>query len=174
MQYAPMQAHLYHPSIQYVYPCRGVLHTPYKHFARDEWIDLKSENVHLFPLEMIGWRMKNAPTQAHLYHPSIKYVYPCRGVLHTPYKHPARDEWIDPESENVHPFPLETIEGRMQYAPTQVHLHHPSIQYAYPCRGVMLTPHYHPTRNEWIDPESENVHPFPLETIEGRMQYAPT
>ena len=101
-------------------------------------------------------------------------MYQCRGVLHTPHKHPARAEWIDLKSVNVHPFSLDTIEGRMQYAPTQAHLHHLSIKYAYPCRGVMLTPHKHPARDEWIDPESENVHPFPLETIVGRMQYAPT
>ena len=94
--------------------------------------------------------------------------------MHTPHKHPVRDEWIDPESENVHPFPLETIEGRMQYAPTQAHLYHPSIKYAYPCRGVMLTPYKHPARNRRIDLKSENIHPFPLGTIGGRMKNAPT
>ena len=62
--------------------------------------------------------MQYAPTQAHLYHPSIKYVYPGRGVLHTPHKHPARNECIDPKSENVRPFPLETIVGRMKNAYT--------------------------------------------------------
>ena len=62
--------------------------------------------------------MKNAHTQAHLYHPSIKYTYLCRGVLHTPHKYSARDEDIDLKSVNVYPFPLETIVGRMQYAPT--------------------------------------------------------
>ena len=174
MQYAPTQAHLYHPSIKYVYPCRAQKHTPHKYSARDEWIDPESENVHPFPLETIERRMQYAPTQAHLYHPSIQYAYPCRGVLHAPHNHPARDECIDPESENVHPFPLETIGGRMQYAPTQAHLYHPSIKYAYPCRGVLHTPYKHPARDEWIDLKSENVHPFPLGMIEGRMQYAPT
>ena len=95
--------------------------------------------------------MQYAPTQAHLYHPSIKYTYPCRGVMLTPHKYSARDEWIDQESKNIHPFPLETIEGRMQYAPRQAHLYLPSIQYAYPCRDVMLTPHKHPARNECTD-----------------------
>ena len=71
--------------------------------------------------------MQYAPTQANLYHPSIQYAYPCRGVLHTPHKNPARDECIDLKSENVHPFPLETTEGRMQYAPTQAHLHLKSL-----------------------------------------------
>ena len=118
--------------------------------------------------------MKNDYTQAHLYHPSIKYVYPCRGVLHTPHKHSARDECIDPESENVHPIPLGTIEGRMQYAPTQAHLYLPSIQYAYPCRGVMLTPHKYSARNKRIDLKSKNVHPFPLEMIGWRMKNAYT
>ena len=92
--------------------------TPHKNPARDEWIDLKSENGHLFPLETIEGRMQYAPTQANLYHPSIKYAYPCRGVLHTPHKHPARDEWINKESPNDFPFSLGMIEGRMQYAPT--------------------------------------------------------
>ena len=172
MQYAPTQKHLYHPSIKYAYLCRGVLNTPHNHLARDEWIDLKSENIHPFPLETIEGRMQYAPTQAHLYHPSIKYVYPCRGVLHTPHKYSARDEWIDLKSENVHPFPLETIVGRMQYAPTQAHLYHPSIKYTYPCRSQKHTPHNHPARDECIDPESENVHPFPSEKIEKSMLYA--
>ena len=66
------------------------------------------------------------------------------------------------------------IRRHMQYAPTQTYLYHPSIKYAYPCRGVMLTPHKHPARDEWIDPESENVHPFLQETIEGRMKNAYT
>ena len=62
----------------------------------------------------------------------------------------------------------------MQYAPTQAHLYHPSIKCAYRGRGVMLTPHKHPVRDECIDLKSENGHLFPLEMIEGRMQYAPT
>ena len=66
--------------------------------------------------------MQYAPTQAHLYLTSIKYMYPCRGVLHTPHKYSVRDECTDLKSEDVHPFPSETIEGRMQYAPTQAHL----------------------------------------------------
>ena len=122
MQYAPTQAHLYHPSIQYAYRGRGVMLTPHNHPARDEWIDLKYENVHPFPLEMIGGRMKNAYTQAHLYHPSIQYAYPCRSQKHTPHKHSTRDECIDLKSKNVHPFPLEMIGWRMKNASTQAHL----------------------------------------------------
>ena len=38
----------------------------------------------------------------------------------------------------------------------------------------MLTPHKHPARNKCIDLKSENVHPFPLKTIEGRMKNAYT
>ena len=148
------------------------MHTPHKHPVRDEWIHLKSENVHPFPLETIEGRMQYAPTQAHLYHPSIKYAYPYRGVMLTPHKHPARDEWIDLKSVNVHPFPLETIVGRMQYAPTQAHLYHPSIKYVYPCRGVLHTPHKYSARNKRIDLKSENVHLFPSERIEESMLYA--
>ena len=33
----------------------------------------------------------------------------------TTHKHPARDEWIDLKSENVHPFPSERIEESMLY-----------------------------------------------------------
>ena len=72
--------------------------------------------------------MQYAPTQKHLYHPSIKYVHPCRGVLHTPYNHPARDEQIDHESPNDCSFSLGMIEGRMQYVPTWAHIYpKPSI-----------------------------------------------
>lgn len=66
------------------------------------------------------------------------------------------------------------IEGRMKYAPTQAHLYLTSIKYMYPCRGVLLTSHNHPARNKRIDLKSENIHPFPLETIEGRMKNAYT
>ena len=172
MQYAPTWAHLYYPSIQYVYPCRGVLHTAYNHPARDERIDHKSPNDYTASAWLIEGRMQYAPTQTYLYHPSIQYAYPCRGVLHTPHNHSVRDEWIDLKSENGHPFPLETIVGRMQYAPTQAHLYHPSIKYTYPCRSQKHTPHNHPARDECIDPESENVHPFPSEKIEKSMLYA--
>ena len=92
----------------------------------------------------------------------------------TPHKHSTRYECIDQESKNIHPFPLETIEGRMKHAPTYAHLDHPSIQYAYRGRGVMLTPHNHPARDEWIDLKYENVHPFPLEMIGWRMKNAST
>ena len=148
--------------------------TPHKYSARNEYPYHKTQNDCPFLLGMIRRRMQYAPTQAHLYHPSIKYVYPCRGVLHTPHKHFARDEWIDLKSENVHPFPLEMIGWRMKNASTQKHLYHPSIQCAYRGRDVMLTPHKHSARNEWIDLKSENIHPLPLGTIGGRMQYAYT
>ena len=67
--------------------------------------------------------MQYAPTWAHLYYTSIKYVYPGRGVLHTPHKHPARDDCIDHESSNDCPFLLGMIEGRMQYATTRSHMY---------------------------------------------------
>ena len=38
----------------------------------------------------------------------------------------------------------------------------------------MLTPHKYSARNKRIDLKSENGHPFPLETIEGRMKNAYT
>ena len=101
--------HLHHPSIQYAYPCRAQKHTPHKHPARDECIDLKSENVHLFSLGTTGRRMQYAPTQAHLYQLSNKYAYPCRAQKHTPHKYSARDECIDLKSENVHLFSLGMI-----------------------------------------------------------------
>ena len=67
--------------------------------------------------------MQYAPTQAHLYHPSIKYVYPGRSKKHTPHKHPARDERIDHESPNDYTAPACPIEGRMQCDPTWAHMY---------------------------------------------------
>ena len=174
MQYAPTYKYPYHSSIKCAYRGRGVLHTPHKHPARDEQMAHESQNDCPFLLDMIEGRMQYAPTWAHLYYPSIQYVYPCRGVLHTAYNHPARDERIDHKSPNDYTASAWLIEGRMQYAPTQAHLYHPSIQYAYPCRGVLHTPHKHPTRDERIDHESSNDCPFLLDMIDGRMQYAPT
>ena len=72
--------------------------------------------------------MQYAPTWKYPHHPSIKYVYPGRGVLHTPYKHPARNDCIDHEYADDCPFLLGMIEGRMQYAPTRSHMYpNPSI-----------------------------------------------
>ena len=174
IQYAPTWKHLYHPSIKYVYPCRGVLHTPHKHPTRDEWINKESPNDCPFLLGMIEGRMQYAPTWKDPYHLSIKCAYRGRGVLHTPYNHPARDEHRHHKSPNDCPFLLGMIEGRMQYAPTWAHLYYPSIKYAYPCRGVLHMPYKHPARDEWIDDESPNDCPFLLGMIGGRMQYAPT
>ena len=140
----------------------------------DGRIDHESKNDCPFSLGMIGGRMQYAPMQAHLYHTSIKCVYPCRGILHTPHKHPERDERINHKPQNDYPFLPGMIEGRMQYAPTQAHLYHPSIKYAYPCRSVLHTPHKHSARDERINKESQNDCPFSLGMIEGRMQYAPT
>ena len=174
MQYAPTRVRVFERWVVRVFLGRGVLHTPLYHTQRKRTIIWGFMVYAIIPCGMFVGRMQYAPTQAHLYLPSIKFAYPCRGVLHTPHKHPVRDECIDLKSENVHPFPLDTIEGRMQYAPTQTYLYHPSIKYAYLCRGVLHTPHNHPVRDECIDLKSENVHPFPLDTIEGRMKNAYT
>ena len=174
MQYAPTWKHPYHPSIRYAYPCRGVLHTPYKHPARDDCIDHESPNDCPFSLGMIEGRMQYAPTWKYPHHLSIKYAYPCRGVLHTPHKHPARDGRIDHEFQNDCPFLLGMIEGRMQYSPTWKYPYHPSIKCAYRGRGVLHTPHKHPVRDEWIDLKSEKVDLFSLGVIGRRMQYVPT
>ena len=174
MQYAPTQKHPHHLSIKCAYCGRGVLHTPHKHPARDEWINKESPNDCPFLLDMIEGRIQYAPTQKHPYHLSIRYAYPCRGVLHTPHKHPARDEQMAHESQNDCPFLLDMIEGRIQYAPTQKHPYHPSIQYAYRGRVVLHTPYKYPVRDEHRHHKSPNDCPFLLGMIEGRMQYAPT
>ena len=128
MQYAPTWVYLYHTSIKYVYPCRGVLNTPHKHLVRDEYPYHESPNDCPFLLGMIEVRMQYAPTQKHLYHLSIQYAFPCRGVLHTPHNHPARDEYPYHKTQNDYPFLLGMIEGRMQYAPTRSHMYpKPSI-----------------------------------------------
>ena len=157
-----------------MYPGRAQKHTPHKHPARDERIDHKSPNDCPFSLDIVGGRMQYAPTWKHSYHTSIKYMYPCRGLLNTPYNHPARDEWIDDESPNDSTAPVWPIGGRIQYAPTQAHLYYPSIKCVYPCRTQKHTPHKHPARDECISHKSPNDCPFLLGMIEGRMQYAPT
>ena len=148
-----------------MYPGRGVLHTPHKHPARDERIDDESQNDYTASAWPIGGRMQYVPTWVHLHHPSIKYTYPCRSVLHTPHKHPARNERIDHKSPNDCSFSLGMIEGRMQYASTWVYLYHPSIQCVYPCRGVLHTPHNHPTRDERMPLKSKNDCPFLLDIV---------
>ena len=123
MQCAPTLKYSHHLSIQYAYRGRGVLHTPYKHPARDDCIDHESPNDCPFSLGMIEGRMQYAPTWAHLYYPSIKCVYRGRGVLHTSYKHLVRDERIDDESQNDYTASAWPIGGRMQYAPTRSHMY---------------------------------------------------
>ena len=102
---------------------RGVLHTPHKNPARDEWMLLKSKNDCPFSLGMIEGRMQYAPTWKHSYHLSIRYVHPYRVILHTPHKPPARYEQMAHEPPNDYPFLLGMIDGRMQYAPTRSHMY---------------------------------------------------
>ena len=157
-----------------MYPCRGVLHTPHNHPARDDCISHESPNDCPFSLGMIEGRMQYVSTWKHPYHPSIQYVYPCRGLLNTPHKHPERDECTYQKSPNDSTTPEWPIEGPMQYAPMWAHLYYPSIKCAYCGRGVLHTPYNHLERDDCISHESPNDCPFLLGMIEGRMQYAPT
>ena len=174
MQYAPTTVRAFDRWVVRVFLGRCVLHTPLDHTQRKRTIIWEFMGYTIIPCGMIMGRMQYAPTRVRVFDRWVVRVFLGRGVLHTPLYHTQRKRTIIWGFMVYAIIPCGMFVGRMQYAPTQAHLYLPSIKFAYPCRGVLHTPHKHPVRDERINKESPNDCPFSLGTIEGRMQYAPT
>ena len=120
-------------------------------------------------------------------------MYPCRGVLHTPYKCPHsgqtdRPIWSDSPmclfvlTPSIHELftpsnyrsPSGSFVGRMQYAPTRVRKCYAMIRSFFPLPGSFVgRMQYAPTMIRKCYAMIRSFRPFPWSFV-GRMQYAPT
>ena len=101
-------------------------------------------------------------------------IFSGRGVLHTPLDHTQQKLTII-RRFLIYPFiPYGMFVGRMQYAPTRVHVFDRWMVMVFLGRGVLHTPLYHTQRKRAII-RRFLIYPFiPCGMFVGRMQYAPT
>ena len=155
-----------------VYRCRGVLHTPHK--SPWPWVnDLSARYVSIQYVFIESYTRKKLDSPLKPPTPNDPFfVYPCRGVLHTPHKCPWQWEFESParyapikyvfvesytRQKFDSPLSIESsaryVRGRMQYVPTLTDqkidspLKSPTPNdpfFVYRCRGVWHTPHEYP------------------------------
>ena len=102
------------------------------------------------------------------------HVRPCRGLLHTPLDRPRRGRIIIWRFL-IYPFiPCGMFVGRMQYAPTRVHVFYRWVVGVFSGRDVLHTPLYHTQRKRAII-RRFLIYPFiPCGMFVGRMLLRPT
>ena len=122
MQYAPTTVRAFDRWMVGMFLRRGVLHMPIDHTQRKRAI-IRGFIVYPFiPCGMIVGRMQYAPTRVHAFDRWVVRVLLGRGVLHTPLYHTQRKRAII-RRFLIYPFiPCGMFVGRMQYAPTRVHV----------------------------------------------------
>ena len=102
------------------------------------------------------------------------HVRPRRGVLHTPLYH-TRQKRVIILGFMVYPFiPCGMFVGRMQYAPTRVHVFYRWVVRVCSDRGVLHMPLYHIQQKQVIIWGFMGYTIIPCGIFVGRMQYAPT
>ena len=155
-------------------PRRGVLHTPLDHIQQKRTIIWGFIVYPFIPYEMFVGRMQYAPTTVRAFDRWVVRVFLGRGVLHTLLYNTQQKRTII-WGFMVYPFiPYGMIVGRMQYAPTRVHILDRWMVGMFSSRGVLHTPLYH-SRQKWTIIWGFMVYPFiPCEMVVGRLQYAPT
>ena len=101
---------------------RGVLHTPLDHIQQKRTIIRRFLIYPFIPCGMFVGRMQYAPTTVRAFDRWMVRMFLRRGVLHTPLYHTQRKRAII-WGFIVYPFiPCGIFMGRMQYAPTRVHV----------------------------------------------------
>ena len=122
MQYAPTQVCVFDRWMVMVFLGRDVLHTALYHPQQKRTI-IFGFMVYLFiPYGMFVRRMQYAPTTIRAFDRWVVRVFLGRGVLHTPLYHTQR-KWAIIWGFMGYTFiPCGMIVGRMQYAPTRVHV----------------------------------------------------
>ena len=136
----PTRVHVFDRWVVRVFLGRGVLHTPIDHIQQKRTI-IRGFMVYAFiPCGMFVGRMQYAPTRVRVLDRWVVQMRLRRGVLHTPLDQPRRGRIII-WGFMVYPFiPCGMIVGRMQYAPTRVHVLDRWIVQMRPRRGVLHTP----------------------------------
>ena len=136
MQYAPTRVHVFYRWVVRVFSGRGVLHTSLDHIQQKRTIILGFMVYSFIPCGMFVGRMQYAPTWVHVFYRWMVRVFLGRGVLHTPL-YLSRQKWTIISRFQGHPFiPCGMFVGRMQYAPTRVHVFYRWVVRAFSGRGV--------------------------------------
>ena len=154
--------------------CRGVLYTPLYRPRRGRRIIWGFLICAFIPLGMFVGRMQYAPTRVHVFDRWVVRVFSRRGVLHTPLDHIQQKRTI------IWGFMVYAIitcgmfVGRMQYAPTWVHVFYRWMVRMFSGRGVLLTSLYHTQQKQTIIFRFLGYPFIPCGMFVGRMQYAPT
>ena len=153
---------------------RGVLHTPLYHTQRKRII-IWGFMGHLFiPCGMFVGRMQYAPTRIHAFDRWMVRMFLGRGVLHTPLYHTQQKRTIIWRFL-IYPFiPYGMFVGRMQYAPTRIHIFDRWMVRIFPGRGVLHTPLYRPRRGRRIIWRFIVYSSIPYGMFVGRMLLRPT
>ena len=153
---------------------RGVLHTPTYRPRRGRRIILGFMGYTFIPCGMFVGRMQYAPTWVRVFYRWVVRVFLGRGALHTPSYHTQQKQTII-WGFLIYPFiPYGMFVGRMQYAPTRVHVFDRWMVGMFSGRGVLHTPLYLSRQKRTIIFRFQE-HPFiSCEMFVGRMQYAPT
>ena len=122
MQYAPTRVRAFDRWMVMVFLGRVVLHTPLYHTQQKRAIIWGFMGYTIIPCGMIMGRIQYAPTRVCVFDRWMVMVFLGRGVLHTPLDHTQRKRTII-RRFLIYPFiPCGMFVGRMQYAPTRVHV----------------------------------------------------
>ena len=101
---------------------RGVLHTPLDHTRQKQVIIWVFMVYPFIPCGIFVRRMQYAPTRVHVFYRWVVGVFSGRVVLHTPLYHSQQKRTIIWEFMGYTIIPCGIFVGRMQYAPTRVHV----------------------------------------------------
>ena len=142
MQYAPTQVCVFDRWMVGMFSGRGVLHTP-PYRSQRKRVDVFRLRVYSFiPYGMFVGRMQYAPTRICVFDRWMVGMFSGRGVLHTP-PYRSQRKRVDVFRLRVYSFiPYGMFVGRMQYAPTRVHVFDRWMVRIFPGRGVLHTPPY--------------------------------
>ena len=122
MQYAPTTVRAFDRWVVRVFLGRGVLHTPLYHTQRKRTIIWGFMVYAIIPCGMFVGRKHYAPTRVHVFDRWMVGMFSGRGVLHTPLYRPRRGRRIILGFMVWVFIPCGIFVGRMQYAPTRVHV----------------------------------------------------
>ena len=128
----------------------------------------------IIPCGMIMGRMQYAPTRVHAFDGWVVRVFSGRCVLHTLLYHIQQKRTIIWGFMGYTIIPCGMFVGRMQYAPTRVHVFDRWMVMVFLGRGVLHTTLDHTQQKRTIIWEFMGYTIIPCGMIVGRMQYATT
>ena len=136
MQYAPTRVHVFDRWMVMVFSGRGVLHTPLDHTQQKQAIIWGFMVLVFIPCGMFVGRMQYAPTRVRAFDRWVVRVFLGRDVLHTSLYHTQQKRTIIWGFMGYKIIPCGMFVGRMQYAPTRVHVFDRWVVRVFLGRGV--------------------------------------